>query len=76
MLVTYPTATPIDEQTTKAMAGFRPKLELIGNVTTPRSPPARLANKRVCTIFLLLELSVLLARKTLGLQAQAMPEIT
>jgi hypothetical protein len=77
MLTTYPTATPIDEQTIKAIAGFKPKLALIGDATTtPRHPPARLANKRLCTIFLLSEPSVLLTRKALGLQLQAIPEIT
>src|ERR1035437_11165600 len=53
-LATHPTATPIDEQPIKAMVGLRPKLALTGDVTArPTNPPARQANKRVRTVFLL-----------------------
>lgn len=62
-LVTCPTATPIEEQPMKATVGLRAKLVLIGDVTTtPRKPPARHANKRVCTLFLLIKPSVLAVR--------------
>jgi hypothetical protein len=77
MLATYPTATPIDEQPIKATAGLRSNAALIGDAATmPSNPPAMAANKRVCTEFLLLESSVLIAQKTLRLKVQVVPENT
>jgi hypothetical protein len=77
MLTTYPTATPINEQPIKATGGLRPKLLLTGDVTTtPRKPPARQANKRLCTVFLLLEPSVGPGWKALGIKVPAMSEVT
>jgi hypothetical protein len=77
MLATHPTATPIDEQPIKAMVGRKPKLALIGDVTTtPRRPPARQANKRVCTAFLLIEPSAGLGQKKLGIHGLVMSKVT
>src|SRR5487761_1938704 len=68
MLATHPNATPIAEQPIKATAGFRFKLPLIGYATAaPRRPPAKQASKRVCTVFLPFESSVLPNRKILRL---------
>jgi hypothetical protein len=77
MLATYPTTTPTNAQPIKAIVGLRPNFALIGNATTkPIIPPARPANKRLCTIFLLIESSVRFGRKMLRLRVQATPEIT